>query len=558
MAGSDASAPAPASCATMARVGLCNRLRSVALLRRCHKTRCRRHRSRLAPILLGFERPKDVKRLLKQSVDLATAAPCKVMVATQRRDTAETVDRALQEVEVMVQTEDKATLPEQAEDEESTISHILELVAQLEYHTHPVEGVDICPNFLLGCCFQGHQCQWHHTSLPYHWQLWHRGTHCWENIGADGQEILERVYSDPAKTQVQAVYRGLPFVIDLHSMSAWGSEVFKHVRRLSTSVSSDVCFHTTYKYYILLDSGWQEYSSSFSERIQEALQAGATEVHCSTLQYQYLLDLKAGYQQNLSTGTRRAIRCRPTFQSPVLLLPQLRTLSGSQFCTFSPSPLTGHSGLGPQYPETWKPVDSALDFSQEPMGPQERAYHLIYSLFHKTMPESKYVIDGISRVQNLFLWDKYKRKREHMSRRMTEQERIQNERHLFHGTSPCAIDAICKQNFDPRLSGKHATLYGQGSYFARKASYSHRYAPCSTGGHHYVFLSKVLVGKSTQGNNTLRRPPALAPQNVSSDLYDSCVDSLKDPQIYVIFDSDQCYPYFIIKYKEITGAVNLD
>lgn len=51
-----------------------------------------------------------------------------------------------------------------------------------------------------------------------------------------------------------------------------------------------------------------------------------------------------------------------------------------------------------------------------------------------------------------------------------------NERLLYHGSDMSVIDAICAQNFDWRLSGKHAVAYGQGSYFARDASYSHRYS----------------------------------------------------------------------------------
>ncbi|ESO10764.1 hypothetical protein HELRODRAFT_167262 [Helobdella robusta] len=50
-----------------------------------------------------------------------------------------------------------------------------------------------------------------------------------------------------------------------------------------------------------------------------------------------------------------------------------------------------------------------------------------------------------------------------------------NEKNLFHGTSKEAVEAICRTNFDWRLCGSHGTMYGQGSYFARDASYSHMY-----------------------------------------------------------------------------------
>ncbi|GCB85825.1 hypothetical protein scyTo_0026488, partial [Scyliorhinus torazame] len=142
-------------------------------------------------------------------------------------------------------------------------------------------------------------------------------------------------------------------------------------------------------------------------------------------------------------------------------------------------------------------------------------------------------------------------KKLYMSRKMPAEDGMLSERHLFHGTSQRSIDGICKHNFDPRVSGRHATLYGQGSYFARKSSYSHRYAQRSEEGVHYMFLSKVLVGRHTLGKPSLRRPPPLDPGDPSSDLFNSCVDSVTDPRIFVLFDNDQCFPYFVVEYGEV-------
>lgn len=82
-----------------------------------------------------------------------------------------------------------------------------------------------------------------------------------------------------------------------------------------------------------------------------------------------------------------------------------------------------------------------------------------------------------------------------MSRRMSEMDRLLSERHLFHGTSADAVEGICKHNFDPRVCGKHATMFGQGSYFARKAVYSHNFSKRSPKGVHCMFLAKVLTGR---------------------------------------------------------------
>ena len=123
-----------------------------------------------------------------------------------------------------------------------------------------------------------------------------------------------------------------------------------------------------------------------------------------------------------------------------------------------------------------------------------------------------------------------------------------NEKLLFHGTSPSAVEAICKQNFDWRLHGKNATKYGQGSYFALNSSYSDTYATQDDNSSKFMFVAKVLVGSYTVGQSSYRRPPQKDPRNPTSDLYDSCVDDTSSPSIFVLFDTDQFYPAYIIEY----------
>ena len=127
--------------------------------------------------------------------------------------------------------------------------------------------------------------------------------------------------------------------------------------------------------------------------------------------------------------------------------------------------------------------------------------------------------------------------------------RFVNERQLFHGTNPEIVEAICKQNFDWRLHGKNATVYGEGSYFALNSSYSDSYAKEDTKGSKFMFVAKVLVGSYTKGQSSYRRPPSKEPSNPASDLYDSCVDDRSFPTIFVVFDTDQFYPEYIIEYS---------
>ena len=122
------------------------------------------------------------------------------------------------------------------------------------------------------------------------------------------------------------------------------------------------------------------------------------------------------------------------------------------------------------------------------------------------------------------------------------------EKLLFHGTTPDVIDAICKQNFDHRMRGKNGTKYGKGSYFAVKASYSNNYSNQSGEKTRFMFLASVLTGEYKIGEGKLRRPPLKDPNNPASDLYDSCVDNEEEPNIFVIFNDEQCYPSYLIEY----------
>lgn len=61
-----------------------------------------------------------------------------------------------------------------------------------------------------------------------------------------------------------------------------------------------------------------------------------------------------------------------------------------------------------------------------------------------------------------------------------------------------------------------------------------------------MFVALVLVGDYTQGNSSYVRPPLKAN---SKTFYDSCVNCERDPSIYVIFDKQQIYPEYLIKYS---------
>ena len=118
------------------------------------------------------------------------------------------------------------------------------------------------------------------------------------------------------------------------------------------------------------------------------------------------------------------------------------------------------------------------------------------------------------------------------------------ERTLFHGTRDFeTVRGICINNFDHRECGENDTMHGKGAYFATTARYSDQF---TSPPERYLFLARVLVGEYTKSDPSYTRPPPKP--GTAHDLYDSCVDNVDDPTIFVIFNTKQCYPEFVIKY----------
>ncbi|KAG9472248.1 hypothetical protein GDO78_020591 [Eleutherodactylus coqui] len=113
---------------------------------------------------------------------------------------------------------------------------------------------------------------------------------------------------------------------------------------------------------------------------------------------------------------------------------------------------------------------------------------------------------------------------------------------LFHGTEKLHIDAICNQNFDWRIWGTHGTVYGQ------DASYSHNYCTPTPSGIRMMFVAHILVGDYVVGNSQMKRPPQRP--GSSTQYYDSCVDDVFRPSIFVVFEKHQIYPEYLLEYEE--------
>ncbi|XP_052604051.1 protein mono-ADP-ribosyltransferase PARP10 isoform X1 [Peromyscus californicus insignis] len=193
---------------------------------------------------------------------------------------------------------------------------------------------------------------------------------------------------------------------------------------------------------------------------------------------------------------------------------------------------------------------------KEPLGRLEaleensKEFQDVVQAFYDTLDaaHTRICIVRVERVSHPLLQQQYQLHRERLMQ-CCQQRPV--EQVLYHGTSESAVPDICAHGFNRSFCGRNGTLYGQGVYFAKRASLSvlDRYSPPNTEGHKAVFVARVLTGDYGQGFRGLKAPPLRASGQVLR--YDSAVDCLHQPKIFVIFHDTQALPTHLITCKNI-------
>ncbi|XP_041709402.1 protein mono-ADP-ribosyltransferase PARP12-like [Coregonus clupeaformis] len=392
---------------------------------------------------------------------------------------------------------------------------------------------EICMYFIKGSCMHGDKCFKAHSTMPYQWEV--REGLNWTAL--QDNEVIEKDYCDPAKTYSRGVQ---PVCFDTMTCG------LNKARRLSTisSVLQPTFILTTEWAWFWEDEfgNWIQYASAsgghraatitsedLEKRFQEDNKA-VTEFTAGSQTYE--LSFPDMIQTNKQYSTKKVVRRRPVFVSSA----DAQTIKTSKRAPSNHSnfrALPGHWDKA-QTPETGcKRVDlpcSSVEFKE------------IQGLFQNTM--RGFSIRQIERIQNKALWEVFQWQRDLMKK--NNRGRNVTEKQLFHGTDSKYLDAICLNNFDWRICGLNGTAYGKGSYFARDAKYSNSYTGQSNT--KSMFVCRVLAGDYTKGHSSYLRPPSK--DGGDTIFYDSCVDDVSNPSIFVVFEKHQVYPEYLIHYNE--------
>jgi hypothetical protein len=122
-------------------------------------------------------------------------------------------------------------------------------------------------------------------------------------------------------------------------------------------------------------------------------------------------------------------------------------------------------------------------------------------------------------------------------------------RWLFHGTD--AVESIVNNpisGFQPLASGcRGASLWGSGTYFARDAKYVADGSFCkpSLEGSRRMLMCLAMTGMPCLGD---AQHKGVLPMRLSPHRYDSSVDSLSNPEIFIIQHPAAAYPAYVITF----------
>lgn len=140
----------------------------------------------------------------------------------------------------------------------------------------------------------------------------------------------------------------------------------------------------------------------------------------------------------------------------------------------------------------------------------------------------------IDEIDNPVLYSEFIKKKEELSEL---RKSVPNTKLLFHGTSIDLIDKICLEGFDPTYNRNSA--FGLGTYFASNASYSYNYCCGTKDEISYMFIAEVLIGNSIVISGS---------QSIDTTKYDTSVNNLKEPSIFVSPYKYGTYPKYVMAF----------
>ncbi|XP_073501790.1 protein mono-ADP-ribosyltransferase PARP15-like [Phyllobates terribilis] len=200
-----------------------------------------------------------------------------------------------------------------------------------------------------------------------------------------------------------------------------------------------------------------------------------------------------------------------------------------------------------QYPITWTNMEKN-ECQDVILKETSHEYKEVKDKFFKTISEKAYQILEIKRIQTAESWQCFTINKHNVNKKNPGQKNI---RRLYHGTHSEAIGNINRNGFNRSYCGKNATMYGNGTYFAEDSQYSciDTYSCPDSNGTKYIYQAAVITGRYCKGDPSYKEAPHVD-GDPNKGRYDSVVDNVANPKIFVVFHDDVAYPEYLITFKK--------
>jgi len=198
-------------------------------------------------------------------------------------------------------------------------------------------------------------------------------------------------------------------------------------------------------------------------------------------------------------------------------------------------------------PETWEAGKDGL----VEVTPGSQEYKEVVAKVTSSF-NTNHTISCVERIQSPEMWRTYAVKFDAIKTRYSKDpgNLVNNtdgdlESWLFHGTYSTAASKIVSQGFNRVYAGRNGTTLGKGVYFSINASYSERYSTADSNGDRKMFLCRVSHGDFCVGRSDLMVPD---PKPGTNELFDSTVDNVTNPTVFVVYHDAQVYPEYLVTF----------
>lgn len=175
--------------------------------------------------------------------------------------------------------------------------------------------------------------------------------------------------------------------------------------------------------------------------------------------------------------------------------------------------------------------------------PGSEEYLETEGIFMKTMKNQAQIVQ-ILKIFNKKMYTNFAYK--HESKSQVEGKCLKIKQ-LFHGTRATdpSVIYMSEDGLDSRLGGG---MWGNGTYYAQNASYSHQFAYHTAAGSLQMFLCDVLVGDDiTMGPQAIVKPPAK--KDNPNAFHHSVKGNTGGSNIWITYEVSMSYPKYLIDYR---------